>query len=177
VRLFAAVWPDDATAQRLSSLRLGTSDRLRLVGPGNWHITLRFLAEVDDDLVPMVVEALRSAARTLAGPVRCDLGPSTAWFGDRVLQIPVGGVDDLAAAVRSATAPVVPEPTRGAPPFNGHLTIARSRGRRLARSVRDAVAGIPFAATFDVDRVDLVASQLNAEGRRYTTVATVPLLG
>lgn len=174
VRLFVAVWPDDATRLRLAVLKLG-SDGLRLVRPGDWHVTLRFFGEVDDDRVPGVVDALETAAAHVSCPLRCELGPATAWFGDRVLQIPARGLADVVAAVHSATVQVVPDTTSGGPPFNGHLTIARRRGRRLDPTVKAAVAGIPFAATFDVESFDLVASQLDGDGRRYTTVASMPL--
>jgi 2'-5' RNA ligase len=177
MRLFAAVWPDDSTAQRLSSLKPGTSEGLRLVGSGNWHITLRFLGEVDDDLVPALVDALDRTAANMPGAIQCRVGPVTAWFGDRVLHIPARGLENLAAAVRSATIPVVPVRSDKEPRFNGHLTIARTRGHRLDTSARRALAGIPFAANFDVDSFDLVASEPSSEGRRYTTLATLLLRG
>lgn len=176
--MFVAVWPDHLTQERLTSLEIGTTEGLKRVGSGNWHVTLRFLGEVNDDLVPALVEALEIAARTLSGPLQCVVGPKTAWFGgDRVLQLPVFGLDQAASAVRSATIVVVPDKSLGEQPFNGHLTIARSRRRDLNHSAKAALAGIPFAATFEVAHFDLVASQREAEGRRYTTVATVPLLG
>ena len=62
MRMFVAVWPDDPTLKRLKMLELGPVQGLRLVRPGRWHITLRFLGEVEDDLVPALVDALRDAA-------------------------------------------------------------------------------------------------------------------
>jgi 2'-5' RNA ligase len=174
--MFVAAWPDDSMLKRLSSLKLGPAQGLRLVGPGQCHITLRFLGDVDDDLVPALVDALGAAAGNVAGPVHCEVGPKTAWFsGERVLQIPVAGLDEAADAVRSATVPVVPDTNHGTTPFTGHLTIARSKGRRLNGSARAALAGIPFFATFDVDCLDLVASQSSTEGPRYTTLARLLL--
>jgi 2'-5' RNA ligase len=176
VRTFVAVWPDDATLKRLSGLELASSEGLRMVGPAQRHITLRFLGDVDDDVLPKLIGALRAAAAGLVGPVRCEIGPSTAWFGDeRVLQIPVSGLDEVADAVRSATIPVVPDADHRGTGFTGHLTIARSKGRRLQASTRAAVAGVPFSAACGVHSFDLVASQLAPEGRRYTTVARIPL--
>ncbi|MGH9096952.1 MAG: RNA 2',3'-cyclic phosphodiesterase [Acidimicrobiales bacterium] len=177
MRLFVAVWPDDGTAQRLSALKLDPTDDLRPVGPGSWHVTLRFLGEVGDDRVPALVEALDATAANRLGAIRCRVGPKTAWFGDRVLQIPARGLEDLAAAVHSATIPAIPVRSDHQPRFNGHLTIARTRGRRLDPSARRALAGIPFTADFDVDSFDLVASESSRRGRRYTTVATVWLRG
>lgn len=176
MRLFAAVWPDAATAKRLASLELGPTDGLRLVGSANWHITLRFFGEVDEDWVPELVGRLETAAEIPDGPVDCQIGPATAWFGDRVLQIPARGLEDVAAAV-SATVPVVPDTIGGEPRFNGHLTIARPRGRRLDPSVRAAVAGIPFVTAFDVSCFDLVASRLTDDGPRYTPLARFNLPG
>jgi 2'-5' RNA ligase len=176
--MFVAAWPDDTTLKRLSLLELGPAQGLTLVRPGQWHITLRFLGDVDDHLVPALVDALGAAAGNLAGPVHCEVGPRTAWFnGERVLQIPVAGLDEAADAVRSATVPVVPDTNHGDAPFTGHLTIARSKGRRLNGSARAPLAGIPFFATFDVDCLDLVASRSSTEGHRYTTLARVPLPG
>jgi RNA 2',3'-cyclic 3'-phosphodiesterase len=175
--MFVAVWPDDVTLRALSSLEVRPAQGLRLVGVGQWHITLRFLGDVADDLVPALVDALGSATADMTGPVSCTVGPGTAWFaGGRVLQLPVAGLDDVADAVRVATVPVVPVADDGEPPFNGHLTLARSK-RRLDASARKALAGVSFGATFNVESFDLVASRLSAEGPRYATLARIPLPG
>ena len=174
--MFVAVWPDDGTQERLSSLRLKPAQGLRLVEPGQWHITLRFLGDVDEQLVPSLIDALGSGVRRLVVPVHCEVGPSTAWFnGDRILQIPVAGLDATAGAVRSATIPVIPGRVRGEPQFQGHLTIARSMGRGPDVTVRTALAGLPFFSTFPVDDIHLVASHVSAEGTRYSTLERVPL--
>jgi 2'-5' RNA ligase len=177
VRMFVAVWPDDLTVQRLSALDLSSVPGLRAVRPGQWHITLRFLGEVADDLVPLLVDALGGAATRAPQPVRCTIGPATAWFsGPRVLQVPVTGLDQFAAAVRRATVPAVPD--TGEAPFVGHLTVARVRGRRrLDPSTQAAVAGIAFTAEFAVPHFLLVASELSPEGPRYSTLARLQLPG
>jgi 2'-5' RNA ligase len=174
--LFVAVWPDESTRSRLSALDLGSGVGLRVVGPEQWHITLRFLGQVDDDRVPELSDALGRAAASMHGAVRCRLGPSTAWFGGgRVLQIPVEGLDELAGAVRVATLAVVPDAGDRVPAFQGHLTLARSKGRREGASQRQALAGIPFAAAFDASSFDLVASRLTDQGPRYTPLASFAL--
>jgi 2'-5' RNA ligase len=175
--MFVAVRPDEATLRDLGRLELGSTDGVRVVGPGRWHVTLRFLGEVDDGRVPALVGALGEAARSLPGAIPCRIGPGTAWFaGHRVLQIPVSGLEEAAEAVRSSTLPVVPDPVVVAPPFTGHLTVARSR-RPLGASARRGLAGIPFVSSFAVDHFDLVESRLSPEGPRYTTVARVSLRG
>jgi 2'-5' RNA ligase len=172
--MFVAVWPDDVTARRLSALDLGSVPGLRTVQAGQWHVTLRFLGEVEEDLLPELVDVLGSAATRVQAPIRCTIGPATAWFGgNRVLQIPATGVDGIAEAVRQATVHTIPD--AGEAPFVGHLTVARARGRRPDRSARAAVAGVAFSAEFPVPSFLLVASALSPEGPRYTTLARLPL--
>jgi 2'-5' RNA ligase len=172
--MFVAVWPDDLTVRRLSALDLGSVPGLRTVRPGQWHVTVRFLGEVDDDLYPELVDALGRAAARVQGPVRCVLGPAAAWFGGtRVLQIPAAGLDAVAALIREATVPTIPD--AGLAPFVGHLTLARRRGRRPDPSTRAAVAGVSFSAEFAVPHLLLVASELSPEGPRYSTLARLPL--
>ena len=171
MRLFVAAWPDEETRERLGALVLGRGKGLRPVGPSRWHVTLRFLGDVDGDLVDGLGAALARAAAAHAGPARCRLGPATAWFtGVRVLQVPAAGLEDVAAAVRHATVPLVPERDPDEPPFNGHLTLARAKGR-LGPTARAALEGIPFEAKFDVPHVDLVASTPSPHGHVYDTVA------
>jgi 2'-5' RNA ligase len=175
VRTFVAAWPDDSTRQRLSGLELGREKNLRLVGPTRWHVTLRFLGEVTEEQLGRVGEALVAGAAGLAGPFECRLGPATAWFSRvRVLQLPAHGLDALARAVCEATAPVVAEPTGGGPPFNGHLTLARVKGR-LGPLAQADLEGIPFASTFPVAHVDLVASEPSPKGHVYTTLVRAPI--
>ena len=180
MRLFVAVWPDDETRRRLSGLELelGRPKGLRFVGPDHWHVTLRFLGEVADDLLGPLSAALHSGAAAFGrrGRVECRLGPGTGWFtGVRVLHLPAAGLDGLAAAVRTATLPIVGEPAQPAPAFNGHLTLARSKGRRLGVAALGEMAGIPFEAAFRVPAVDLVASQPSPKGHVYTTVVRASL--
>jgi 2'-5' RNA ligase len=175
VRLFVAAWPDVATRDRLAGLELGRAKNLRLVGPTRWHVTLRFLGDVTEERLAPLGEALVAGAAGLADPVVCRLGPGTGWFtGVRVLQIPAAGLEGLAGAVRAATVPVVPGPPRGEPPFNGHLTLARAKGR-LGEAAQAELAGIPFEAAFPVEHVDLVASEASPTGHVYSTVVRAPL--
>lgn len=178
MRLFVAAWPDDETRQRLAGLELelGRTKGLRFVGPERWHVTLRFLGEVEEDALGALSAALVAQAAAFGGTVECRLGPGTGWFtGVRVLYLPAAGLDGLADAVRLATVPFVPEPERSEPAFNGHLTLARSKGRRLGVAALGDMAGIPFEAAFPVTAVDLVSSQPSPQGHRYTTVVRAAL--
>jgi 2'-5' RNA ligase len=175
VRLFVAAWPDAKTRDGLSALPLGSVPGVRPTGAGAWHATLRFLGTVDEEAVPVLVDALSRAVGTVPGPT-CRVGPETAWTGNgRVLYLPVVGLDALAAAVVRATTPVAPGGPGRDRPFSGHITVART-GRRSPRpAVRAQLAGIPFRSEFEVDTVDLVASTTSSQGARYTTLERMRL--
>jgi RNA 2',3'-cyclic 3'-phosphodiesterase len=176
VRLFVAVWPDTTTRRALASLSGEPAKGLRMVRPEQWHVTLRFLGNVDPDLVPALLAALGSAAAT-EQPVVARLGPTTAWFGrGTVWQVPVSGLDRLAAAVRRATSDLVPPRDLAEPPFTGHLTLARANRRhRPDPTTRAALAAIDVAGQFAVDELDLVVSEATAGGHRYTSLGTARL--
>jgi RNA 2',3'-cyclic 3'-phosphodiesterase len=172
--MFVAVWPDDLTMRRLSALELGSVAGLRAVRPGQWHVTVRFLGDVEHHLFPTLIEALERAVTTVPSPVHCSIGPATAWFsGGRVLQIPATGLEDVAGTVRQATVPLIPD--AGEAPFIGHLTVGRVRGRPADPSTVAAVAGLAFTAEFDVRHLLLVASALSPGGPHYSTVAQFAL--
>lgn len=178
MRLFVAVWPDTATRRRLAGLELelGRSRGLRFVGPERWHVTLRFLGDVAEDAVTALGASLVAATADFCGPLECRLGPGTGWFtGVRVLYLPAAGLDGLAAAVRAATLPFAPEPSGPARAFNGHLTLARSKGRRLGVAALGEMANIPFEARFPVRGVDLVSSTPSPQGHRYARLVRAPL--
>ena len=175
MRTFVAAWPDEPTRQRLAALELGHPKNLRLVGPTRWHVTLRFLGEVTDAELGLLGEALQTGLVAQRGPLPCRLGPATAWFSRvRVLQLPAHGLDELAATVARSTGPIVPERAGGEPPFNGHLTLARVKGR-LGPRAQAELEGIPFDATFGVEAVDLVASEPSPRGHVYSTLVRAPL--
>jgi 2'-5' RNA ligase len=166
--MFVAVWPDTPIAQNLSALGLRRMSGLSPVRTEHWHVTLRFLGDAPEDMVPTLIDALEAARKTQ--PIHCKVGPSTAWFGrGRVLPVPVAGLDGAAGAVREATASVVASDDL---PFVGHLTLARARD--LNATTRNALTGIRCAATLAVDSSELVASHLSQVEPRYMTLARFP---
>jgi RNA 2',3'-cyclic 3'-phosphodiesterase len=175
VRLFIAAWPDPSTVDRVALLERPVVAGLRWTSVDQWHVTLRFLGEVDDPAP--VAEALRPLG---SATTEVTLGPVTAWFpGGRVLQVPVSGLEEVAADVAELTAPFVPldsgrEAHRR---FTGHLTLARVRGTPLPAGVAAALAGVRLASSWTVGDVTLVASQMQSAGARYEVLARFALAG
>ncbi|MGW3386494.1 RNA 2',3'-cyclic phosphodiesterase [Streptomyces cinereoruber] len=188
MRLFAAVLPPPERLDELGRV----VDRLRgLPGAGGvrwasrdgWHLTLAFMGEVDEALLPEVRARLeRAASRTPVFPLRLHGG---GHFGRRTLWAGVAGdLDTLrllaersdAAARRAGIA--MGEHRR----YRAHLTVGRGRGEGVAvgpfLDVLDGFEG----GRWEVDELVLVRSELPVSGvkgeqPRYERVGSWPLGG
>ncbi len=161
-RLFLAVWPPEDVVSELMTLRRKDQRGVRFTTPDSWHVTLRFLGDVDIDVVEEAMEDVDLPSATAV------LGPAVDVLGERVLVVPVGGLDELALEVIEATRDVGDPPPRR--PFSGHLTIARvKRDARMPPALGTMVDG-----SFDVEEVALVRSRLRPDGAVYDTVAAWP---
>ena len=170
MRLFVAVWPPAEVMAVVEGLPRPDHPAVRWTTPDQWHVTLRFLGEVAADQVPGLTAALRAVGEQHAAR-EVDLGPRTTRLGKGPLVVPVGGLDDVAAAVIEATRDIGAPP--GSRPFTGHLTLGRGRGRR---PVPAALAGDELVARWSVTELCLVCSRPGAAGgARYDTVAVAPL--
>jgi len=166
VRLFVAVWPARDVIAALRALARPPIDGVRWTPEAQWHVTLRFLGEIDD--AAPVVDAVAVAAAS-TGPCLATIGPRTRLVQDMVWA-PVDGLVALATAVVEATATLGAPPERR--PFRGHVTLARARRGRLR-----GIAPEPVAGAWTVDAVDVVRSRLGKGPAAYETVATLPLGG
>lgn len=169
MRLFVAVLPPpprlaelDAAVDELHALP--GAEHLRWAGRDDWHLTLAFLGEVDEGLLPDLHARLgRAAHRTPPFELRLHGG---GRFGDKVLWAGVAGeIDALRllaersdAAARRAG--VAMEDHRR---YHPHLTLARSRAGLDLRPYVDALT--PFEGTaWQTDELTLVRSRLPVSG-------------
>ena len=170
-RLFLAVWPPPEVVADLAALPRPERPGLRWTPAAQWHMTLRFFGDAEVEEARAVSGSALGAA-ALAGPVVARLGPEVGRYGHRVLQVPVGGLEPLAAVFIPATAGVGRPPERR--PFSGHLTLARQRGRG---SLSELV-GTRIAGSWRVGEVTLVASVPAGRpgmANRYEVVESYPL--
>lgn len=161
-RLFVAAWPPDEVRARLHDVpRDGWGD-VRWMPEENWHVTLAFLGEaaIDD-----VTAALH---RTALPPATAQVSSRQRVLGRTNLVLPVTGLDQLARAVRT-----VLDLAHADRRFQGHITVARSRGGRPITG-RSAEQASWTELSFDVHEVALVVSKLTPEGSSYLTAATFP---
>lgn len=168
-----AVTPPEEVLALVEALPRPNLQKLRWTTPEQWHVTLRFLGEVEE--AESVAEALRKVPATLresgAGAAEAVLGPAVAWFtGRRILQVPVKGAETLAEVVSDATEKWGEPPDHR--PFAGHLTLARVRGMGKGPA---NLAGTPIKGVWRVDEVSLMSSSLGEGGAHYDTLEAVPL--
>jgi RNA 2',3'-cyclic 3'-phosphodiesterase len=168
VRLFVAVALPDFVTEMVAALPRPDRPGVRWTTRDQWHVTVRFLgASPPDEVVPAARGALDLVGEA---PIIASLGPASAWFpGRRVLQVPVAGLDRLATAVARVTEAWGQEDDR---PFSGHLTLARTAGRR--RGPPD-LAGTPVSARFPVTEFGVYSSRPGPGGPVYEVLSVARL--
>lgn len=185
MRLFVAVHlPDEMKEELYTSFSGAVKKRvrgLRFPRPANVHVTLKFLGETDEGLIPAIEEALKTVAEK-AVPFTMSVGgagafpdvkrPRVVWAGVREGREKLA---ELAKALENALEPLGFERERR--PFRGHITIVRVKNPAAAKAVGDIVAaneGRDFGS-FEVESFSLVKSELKPDGAVYSNVSDFPL--
>ena len=166
MRLFVAVRPPDVVLEQLAALPRPERTPARWTSRAQWHVTLRFLGNVEDPAP--VIEALERAADTLA-PLDVTMGPRPGVLGRQVVYLPVTGLEQVAARVVETTAGFGDPPQRRR--FRGHLTLARTKG-----GVVD-LSQLALAASWRVGEIELIRSHLGAGPARYEVLSSFTLTG
>jgi len=166
MRLFVAVRPPDDVVESVANIPRPDDTPARWTTREQWHVTLRFLGNVEDP--GPIIETL-DALRARLAPTEVTLGPRAGVLGHQVVYLPVAGLDALATAIIDATRNL------GEPPqarrFKGHLTLARTKGSLVDRSALD------LSAAWTVDRIELIRSHLGRGPATYETLAAFSLDG
>ena len=168
LRLFVGIPFPPELKMRLSQLCAGVPGA-RWIDPGNFHLTLRFIGEVGEDLAADIDAALsRLRARPfvlqLAGTGVFDNGrlPRSLWVGverNPALAALHGKIEQ--ALIRTG---LPPEPRR----FSPHVTLARLKHPAPDRIAAYLAASAQFrAAPLEVDRFSLIASLQTKAGSVY----------
>lgn len=177
-RVFVAAGVDDDTRHGIAQLLTERAPHLpgKVVPPANWHVTLRFLGEIDDPTFDRLIAALATADLGSRFPVRwAGLGafprPAKAtvlWVGlDRGEELLAGLAERVDDAIDAAGLPGEDRP------FNPHLTLSRIRP---PEDVSTLVATVPpLQVTMGVDRVAVYQSRLGAGAPTYRILEEFPL--
>src|SRR5439155_9234477 len=176
LRLFVGIEFPPELKLRLSQLCIAGLPGARWLDPGNFHLTLRFIGEIGEDVAADVDEALaqlraRRFSLQLAGTgVFGGNRPHTLWVGvERHPDLILLHDKIELALIRTGLAP---EPRRFAP----HVTLARLRDPVLDALGHFLATHAQFrAAPLPVEHFSLIASFPTKAGSVYEDQADYPL--
>ena len=183
MRTFIAVEVPDAVKVRIEefeNLLKGAGTDIKWGEPGNIHITLKFLGNIEPDKPAAIREGL-SAALEATSPFDLKLGRAGA-FPDlnrpRVFWVSVDeGRDRLTAMQQRIESELHRRGfVREERPFSPHLTIGRVRSPKGLAKLTELVRTTSFETDpFPVTRVAVVKSDLKPDGPVYTVMDHVEL--
>jgi 2'-5' RNA ligase len=173
-RLFTAIEIPDDVGQSLSMLRGGLPGA-RWIDPENYHITLRFIGDIDDALARDIASLLDGISRQ---PFELQLDGLASFGGNKPRAIiasvaPTRALMELQAEhERIMKRMRVPSDSRK---FTPHVTLARLRDAR-PHEVADYLATRPYkSAPFHVTRFVLYSARASTGGGPYVVEAAYPL--
>ena len=175
-RLFTGLEVPSETAFLLS-LKRGGLTGARWVDPENYHITLRFIGDVDGQTANEVADSLDRLANSMRFTVR--LTHLGSFGGDKPRAL-FAGVEPSESLTRLQAAQERVLQRAGLPPegrkFVPHVTLARLRGTsagELARFIAEAGRFEPLS--FPVGRFVLFSSRDSVGGGPYVVEQSYPL--
>ena len=177
LRLFVGIEFPPELKLRLSLLQSGVTGA-KWIDPGNFHLTLRFIGEVDEGVAADVDEAL---LRIKARPFALLLTGAGIFGGDKPRQLWVGverepGLATLQSKIEQALIRVglPPEPRKFAP----HVTLARLWQPKRSDIQQFLATHAQFRAEpLRVDHFSLIASYPTKAGSVYEDQADYELQG
>lgn len=160
--------------------KTGPAGGIRWVSGPNMHLTLKFLGEVKDDIVPVIGQRLQAMA-VRHRPFSIDIRgagafpnikrPNVLWIGiDKT-----GPLRDLFLDIDAGLAELGIE--KESRPFSPHLTIGRVRDSGAIGPAMDELSTYKgaFFGSIDVDEILLMKSVLGPSGAEYSKVAVITL--
>ncbi|KQP76704.1 2'-5' RNA ligase [Methylobacterium sp. Leaf111] len=175
-RLFTGLEVPPDLAQALA-LKRGALRGSRWIEPSDYHITLRFLGDVEIDLAEALHERLIEARPRSPFPVTLD--GMASFGGDRPRAIlatvlPTPELLDLQAEQERLARQAGAEPERRK--FTPHVTLARLRREAGAEDVAAYLGerGLFTPLTFTAERVTLFSARESKGGGPYVVEAAYP---
>jgi len=156
------------------------SPSLKVVGTDHLHLTVKFLGDTEEGLVPEIVAAIHKATTGLHPfPIRVQgTGAFPSLGRMNVIWVGVDGAEPIARIADSLEASLERLGfRREGRPWKAHVTLARVKGRQdldRVRRILKAHATEDFG-TYVVDAVHLKKSVLMPQGAQYSIVETVRL--
>ena len=168
MRLFIAFEIPEGISELLSALQ----EKIRFDGkatkPKSFHLTLKFLGEVDEEKLSTIIEELSKIKFNSFEASLSDIGAFPDKNRPRVLWIglePKGTIDNLQKQVDSASQKLGFEPDKR---FHPHLTLARIKFVNSRKELKNMIDKLkPPEGSFTLDSFKLIKSTLTPEGPVY----------
>ncbi|AMB47208.1 RNA 2',3'-cyclic phosphodiesterase [Methylobacterium sp. AMS5] len=175
-RLFTGLEIPPDIAERLSFFRGGLPGA-RWIEPGDYHVTLRFLGEIDAMIAADIDAGLREAR--VRAPLTVTLDGLASFGGDRpralyASVVPTPELIDLQEEHERIARRAGAAPERRK--FTPHVTLARLNREASPEAVarRLAEAGVFVRLTFTVRRAALFSARTSRGGGPYLVEAAYP---
>lgn len=187
-RLFVALpLPEkikDEIEKAQAELRRALSEGcIRWARRDQFHLTLKFLGNVETQRMEELTHALRRACENFS-PLKLR-AEQIGFFPDarrpRVIWVGVNDEQEQLPLLQRAIEISVQEFTeeKSEDKFSGHVTLGRAKKiqRREAEILAKLAADMAqrFFGEWTADKVELIRSELSSGGARYTTLAAIPL--
>ena len=179
-RAFIAVSIPTDVCRRLAEIekQLSASGAdVKWVAEGNFHVTMKFLGDVDSNRIEELTEAICSAVQDMppfevalsgVGAFPNTRQPNVVWVGTST------GGDELKAIVERLDSSLECLGfAKEAKPFSPHITVGRTKTPRNFGQLREAIERLNDiqAGSFLVEEVALMKSDLRPSGQVYTKIA------
>lgn len=172
--------PSGPTVDALAAELRAASGSLKVVRTDQLHLTLKFLGDTEEGLVPEIATAIRDATEEVR-PFEIRIVGTGAFPSLGRINVVWVGIEGASPLAKVTNALEVPLEALGFPrerrPWTAHVTLARAKGRPdldRVRAVLEAHANQAFG-TASVDAVHLKKSVLTPRGAEYSIVETVQL--
>ena len=173
-----------AIASLQDKLKASGGAPVRWVDPGNIHLALKFLGDIDTGITGRIAVALEEAARG-THPFKVEVSGLGVFPNPRRVQVVwvglTGELEKLGQLQKRIEDGLVPLgfPAEGRA-FTPHLTLARVRdyaGPDERQKLGQLIEKTEFDAKYaiKVNTVQLMRSQLTREGPVYTRISTIEL--
>ncbi|MBS3093870.1 RNA 2',3'-cyclic phosphodiesterase [Candidatus Pacearchaeota archaeon] len=139
--------------------------------PENFHLTLKFLGEINDEQIEKVKKILAEIQYTV---FTANLGVAGVFSKKipKILWIALHGAYDLQKVVDNSLRELFPIEER----FMGHITLARIKYISEKKALTEYIQNLHGQSTFLVNKFYLKKSELKSEGPIYYDLATYSLM-
>ncbi|HTL57470.1 MAG TPA: RNA 2',3'-cyclic phosphodiesterase [Candidatus Limnocylindrales bacterium] len=190
LRLFVAIAVPESVKAEITNAQKCLSQALprisaRWTRPDQFHLTLRFLGNVQAALAEQLIDSLRTTCESISplelrasglGFFPSAKAPRVVWVG---VQDNRNQLQELHSAVEQVTARFTKEKTEER--FNGHITLGRLKDLRRLEADILTKAGERFSATsfgqWTAREIHLMCSRLSSQGAEHMLLAAIPLAG